>query len=74
MFWKPVNARVCGYVEDSLAVTVAVADLRQVTLGISVQYGYPLAMIERNYGVPFGRLRCDSLAMISGPDELHACK
>jgi hypothetical protein len=71
---EAVKARASGFIMDNLPITVAIADPKQVMLGISIQRNYPLAMIERSYGIPFGCLRRDALRRISDPDELHACK
>lgn len=71
---KSVKKNVCSYVEDVLPIVVAVADPRKVHTGVSIQRDYPLSLIERKYGIPFGHLLNDPTRFISDPDELHGCK
>lgn len=60
--------------EDILPITVAIADPATTTIGVTIQTDYPLTMIERRYGIPFGKLRTDPSRFIFDPDELHGCK
>src|ERR1051326_2172860 len=71
---EAVRTRVGGYVDDTFPITIAIGDPKRLLLGISIQHSYPLEGIERSYGIPFGRLRHRASAVISDPDELHACK
>lgn len=59
---------------DRLPIIVAVGDPGRVRIGISIQRNYPLTLIERSYGIPFGRFRSDAAQMLSDPDELHGYK
>jgi hypothetical protein len=59
---------------DGLPIIVAVANPKETKIGISIQRAYPLTMIERGYGVPFGRFRSDAVRLLSDPDELHGYK
>lgn len=43
-------------------------------MGISIRRNFPLTLIERSYGVPFGRFRSDSVRLVSDPEELHGYK
>lgn len=60
--------------KDSLPILVAIADTKKVLIGITIQKEYPLTLIERNFGVPFARLRSNSERIISDPDLLHQFK
>lgn len=59
---------------DSLPIVVAVGDPKRIRVGISIQRNFPLTLIERSYGVPFGRFRSDAVRLLSDPDELHGYK
>lgn len=59
---------------DELPVIVAVADPAKTKIGISIQRNYPLTLIERSYGIPFGRFRSDAVRLLSDPNELHGYK
>lgn len=59
---------------DSLPIVVAVGNPRRILVGISIQRNFPLTLIERSYGVPFGRFRSDAVRLLSDPDELHGYK
>ncbi len=59
---------------DTLPITVAIADPTTTTIGVTIQADYPLTMIERRYGIPFGKLRTDPSRFIFDQDELHGCK
>ncbi len=50
--------------EDTLPITVAIADPATTTIGVTIQADYPLTMIERRYGIPFGNLRTDPARFI----------
>jgi hypothetical protein len=66
---------VSTYLEsDSLPIVVAVGDPQRIRVGISIQRNFPLTLIERSYGVPFGRFRSDAVRLLSDPDELHGYK
>ena len=59
--------RITTYLKDgdTLPVIVAVGDPKRVRIGISIQRNYPLTLIERSYGIPFGRFRSDAAQMLS---------
>lgn len=59
---------------DTLPIIVATADPKCVKTGISIQRNYPLTLIERSYGIPFGRLRSNAAVLISNVDQLHGYK
>jgi hypothetical protein len=59
---------------DQLPIIVAVADPRETKIGISIQRNYPLNLIERTYGIPFGRFRSDAVRLLSDPNELRGYK
>lgn len=59
---------------DTLPVIIAVADPTETIIGISIQRNFPLTLIERGYGIPFGRFRSDAVRLLSDPDELHGYK
>lgn len=71
---KVVKKYVKSYVNDTLPITVAIADPEKIIIGVSIQRDYPLTMIERSYGIPFGRFSNDQSRLVSDPEELHACK
>lgn len=72
---EATKARVSTYLEaDTLPIVVAVADPKETLIGISIQRSYPLTMIERSYGIPFGRFRSDAVQLLSDIDELHGYK
>lgn len=60
--------------EDDIPIIVAVADTLQIKIGISIQRNYPITLIERSYGIPFGRFRGDASRLLSDPEELHGYK
>jgi hypothetical protein len=60
--------------KDVLPIIVAIADPERIKIGISIQRNYPLTMIERSYGIPFGRFRSDAARLLSDPEELHGYK
>ncbi len=67
--------RVTTYLEaDNLPVIIAVADPKKIKIGISIQRNFPLTLIERSYGIPFGRFRSDAVRLLSDPEELHGYK
>src|SRR5258707_7173716 len=68
--------RVTTYLKDgdTLPIIVAIGDPERVRIGISIQRNYPLTLIERSYGIPFGRFRSDAAQMLSDADELHGYK
>ena len=59
---------------DELPLIVAVADPTKIRMGISIQRNFPLTLIERSYGIPFGRFRSDAVRLVSDPEELHGYK
>lgn len=59
---------------DLLSIIVAVADPAETIIGISIQRNFPLTLIERSYGIPFGRFRSDAVRLLSDPNELHGYK
>ena len=60
--------------EDSLPIVVGVADPRETRIGISIQRNFPLTLIERSYGIPFGRFRSNAVKLLSDQNELHGFK
>lgn len=60
--------------QDELPLIVAVADPTKIRMGISIQRNFPLTLIERSYGIPFGRFRSDAVRLVSDPEELHGYK
>lgn len=60
--------------EDTIPIIAALADPKHIKIGISIQRNYPLTMIERSYGIPFGRFRSDAAKLLSDPEELHGYK
>jgi len=72
---KATKDRVSTYLQaDELPLIVAVADPAKIRMGISIQRNYPLTLIERSYGIPFGRFRSDAVRLVSDPEELHGYK
>jgi hypothetical protein len=63
-----------GIVSDTLRIIGGVIDPARVHIGISVQTDYPLALIEREYGVPFARLRSRSDRLVCDSAQLHRSK
>ena len=59
---------------DQFPIIVVVADPKETKIGISIQRNYPLTLIERSYGIPFGRFRSDAVRLLSDPNELHGYK
>ncbi|MFH0802942.1 MAG: hypothetical protein V2A78_11250 [bacterium] len=60
--------------EDTMPIVAAIADPERIKIGISIQRNYPLTLIERSYGIPFGRFRNDAARLLSDPEELHGYK
>jgi len=60
--------------DDTLPIVVAIADPKAIKIGISIQRNFPLTLIERSYGIPFGRFRSDAARLVSDPEELHGYK
>jgi hypothetical protein len=60
--------------KDDLPLIVAVADPSKIRMGVSLQRNFPLTLIERSYGIPFGRFRSDAVRLVSDPEELHGYK
>jgi len=71
-----VKGKVSSYLPkvEVLPITVAIADPTKIIIGVSIQRDYPLTMIERSYGIPFGYLKIDPRRYISDPNELHGLK
>jgi hypothetical protein len=69
-----IKKYVTSYEHDVLPVVAAIADPKKTKIGVTIQRGYPLTLIERNHGIPFGCLRSDPGVRISDSDHLHGCK
>lgn len=72
---KECRAHLSTYLDkDTLPIVIGVADPTRIRMGISIQRNYPLTLIERSYGIPFGRFRNNAVKLVSDPEELHGYK